>query len=476
MKEQRLGTATFIPLDTIKVPPINEQLRQIDSSVKLVMEVMKFDHSFKRAVQYACGNTVVCETLDDAKKLAFGQSRRNLPKAKVVTIDGVLIRKSGLITGGVSNSLMSRAHGWEQKDIEVLKEKRDGLITQLAEVGRTLRLKNKEEVILNQISGIDTRLSYVEKDFEMTSDKLEDTTNEIQNIQDKLNDILPSIQEITERIEDRNTRMEEIENAIRDVEQQVFGDFAERAGIDDIHEYEEKHLRLAKEKAQKRMEFSNIISKLENQIQYEQSRNLEESLTTDQQRIQEDQNNLDTLQLKFAKVKKSIDKAEKQIATQEKSLDKIKKTINAKDEDVSELKKHIDELMEKMGKVQKQFATAEGIIDQSRVKRHNIFQTCKVEEIWDMMPIQEDSDEEMDDADSDDEHGSQSQYEKEDNIVITFRKLTNQMKQAANYEKNVQDFKNQLHSISRTIDDIDPNLKKFKDLKLFIVLLIKISL
>lgn len=468
MKEQRIGTATFIPLDTIKVSPINEQFRQIDSSVKLVMEVMKFDHSFKRAVQYACGNTVVCETLEDAKQIAFGKSKRNMEKPKVVTVDGVLIRKSGLITGGISNSLVSRARGWEQKDIEAIKEKRDNFINELAEVGRTLRVKNKEELILNQISGLDTRLSYIEKDYSMTQEKLKDTEEQIENILGKLHDLSPLVDNLNEQIEKRNTEITDLEDQIKVVENQIFGDFADRVGIDDVHEYEERHLRLAKEKAQKRLEFSNSISKLENQLKYEQSRNLEESLSHDEQRIQEYQNSLNDLQGQYKTKKVEIEKAESEITKLKQSLEKRKTAINKQDDEVGERKKEIDELMEKMGRVQKQYAMAEGIIDQCRLKRHNIYQTCKVEEIWNIMPLDEDSDEEMEldlDSDEEDDETPSSQYEKEDKVNVNFRKLTSSLKQSSNFEKHIQDFKNQLHSVSMSIDEIDPNLKASLHLK-----------
>lgn len=470
MKEQRIGTATFIPLDTIKVSPINEQFRQIDASVKLVMEVMKFDHSFKRAVQYACGNTVVCETLEDAKQIAFGKSKRNMEKPKVVTVDGVLIRKSGLITGGVSNSLVSRAKGWEQKDIESIKDKRDKLLSEFQEVSRTLRAKNKEEVILNQLSGLDSRISVTETDFSTTKARLEDTEEQIENLLEKLHDFTPLVDKLNEKIESRNEKITELENQIKVVENRIFGDFADRVGISDIHEYEERHMRLATEKTQKRLEFSDKISKVENQLQYETSKNIEESLALDEQKIQEYKDTLLNLQDEYKTKQADIDKSEKEVKKHIKLLETKKETINKQDDDVGDKKKEIDDLVDKMGKMQKVLATAEGTIDQNRLKRHNIYQTCKVEEIWDMMPIDEDSDEEMDLDDDDDESDdnsdvSSAQFVNEDKISVSFRKVSSSLKQASNYDKHVQDFKNQLHSVSLSIDEIDPNLKASVHLK-----------
>lgn len=76
MKEQRVGTATFIPLDKIKSKPIPEKLRMLGGTAKPVIDVIQFDPSLQKAIQYAVGNTLVCETLEEARKLAFGGKDR----------------------------------------------------------------------------------------------------------------------------------------------------------------------------------------------------------------------------------------------------------------------------------------------------------------------------------------------------------------------------------------------------------------
>ena len=42
--------------------------------MKLVIDVIKYElPAIKRALQFTCGNSLVCETADDARKVAFGQ-------------------------------------------------------------------------------------------------------------------------------------------------------------------------------------------------------------------------------------------------------------------------------------------------------------------------------------------------------------------------------------------------------------------
>lgn len=42
MKEQRAGVATFIPLDRIKVKPINEKLRLFKGTAKPIIDVIQY--------------------------------------------------------------------------------------------------------------------------------------------------------------------------------------------------------------------------------------------------------------------------------------------------------------------------------------------------------------------------------------------------------------------------------------------------
>lgn len=65
---------------------------------------------YQRAFEYVCGSTLVVDTLDQARKYAFGGKDRY----KVVAIDGTLILKSGLMTGGLGSSgrLERKANRW----------------------------------------------------------------------------------------------------------------------------------------------------------------------------------------------------------------------------------------------------------------------------------------------------------------------------------------------------------------------------
>jgi len=75
MREQRLGHATFIPLDTIAVRPINDKYRSLMKGARLAIDVIEYPDELERALQYACGNTLVCDDLEIAKAICYGRNQ-----------------------------------------------------------------------------------------------------------------------------------------------------------------------------------------------------------------------------------------------------------------------------------------------------------------------------------------------------------------------------------------------------------------
>jgi len=453
LREQRLGTATFIPLDTIQPPTIQEDSRQIDESVKLVMDVINVHHNYKKAVQYAVSNTLVCETLADANNLRYREHKR----CKIVTVDGGVIHKSGLVTGGHEAGLASRARGFDQGTVKKLKDERDRLLSELAEIGHTIRSKNKEDLFQNQLAGLETRISYSEKDLSLTQDKIAEIDQQIASLTQMLDEIRPQLAELSKNISRRKSEIEQLTEALHQVEDRIWGNFAQRVGIEDIRDYEENYLRASEERTQKRLQLSNQISMLQNQLAYERSRNLAEELSKLQQKIAQYESSLESLTDKATSRQSKIDDINSKISILEKKLTSTKKTMDDNDQKISDIKKRLDKKIAKISAINKQVLSLEVTLERNRTKRHNIFQECKVEEIWERLPFE--SGEDMDLDEPDDSPGSSQVLEQEDQIEINFRKLPKHLKNPQDADKISQQFKNDLHDLSSKIDKIDPNLK-----------------
>ena len=112
MKDRRAGQATFLPLDTIQPKPLQEKYRNVTKGAKLALEILQFEPQFEKAILYASGSAIVCDTVDVAKYVVYEKSY----EVKCVTLDGVVFHKTGMITGGDYGK--SGVKRWEEKEVQ----------------------------------------------------------------------------------------------------------------------------------------------------------------------------------------------------------------------------------------------------------------------------------------------------------------------------------------------------------------------
>lgn len=75
MRDQRAGHATFIPLDTIVAPVVEDRFRTFAKGAKLAVDVLEYEDQYERALMYACGNALVCDTLAIAKHICYERNQ-----------------------------------------------------------------------------------------------------------------------------------------------------------------------------------------------------------------------------------------------------------------------------------------------------------------------------------------------------------------------------------------------------------------
>lgn len=105
-------------------------------------------NQLKKVVHFVCGNTLVCESIKEAKSVAFDRQERNKVSfhstemqqpvfmvnnafvlLQTVSLDGTLFSKSGVISGG-SSDLRSKARCWDERAVVQLKERKEQLIAE----------------------------------------------------------------------------------------------------------------------------------------------------------------------------------------------------------------------------------------------------------------------------------------------------------------------------------------------------------
>ncbi|MBI4894821.1 MAG: AAA family ATPase [Candidatus Aenigmarchaeota archaeon] len=94
LRRERIGRATFIPLSKIRRNAFREtELLTKRGVIGVASELVKYDKRYAPAIEFVFGNTLVVNTLDVAKGIGIG-------KARMVTLDGDLTERSGVMIGG----------------------------------------------------------------------------------------------------------------------------------------------------------------------------------------------------------------------------------------------------------------------------------------------------------------------------------------------------------------------------------------
>lgn len=167
---------TIIPLNRIRhrtLPPAKVlQAQRLASSgdVHLALTLVGYSESVQEAIEYVFGTTLVCESLDVARKVAFHPGVR----ARTVTIDGDVFDPSGILEGGArsrttpvlqllsrANQLRDRRIGLEQEMSRLQSEceKLRGKHQEFQAIQGRLELElHNMEVLEGSVGGEETRL------------------------------------------------------------------------------------------------------------------------------------------------------------------------------------------------------------------------------------------------------------------------------------------------------------------------------
>ncbi|KAL1329835.1 structural maintenance of chromosomes protein 1 [Arachis ipaensis] len=376
LKDQRLPPQTFIPLQSVRVKPIMERLRTLGGTAKLVFDVIQFDPSLEKAILFAVGNTLVCDDLEEAKVLGWSGER-----FKVVTVDGILLTKSGTMTGGTSGGMEARSKQWDDKKIEGLNKKKEQYESDLEKLGSIRDMHLKESEAAGKISGLEKKIHYADIEEKSIKDKLRNLSHEKKNIKEEIGRMSPELQKLRDAVDKRKSEISELEKGINEKTDEAYKKFSKSVGVANIREYEENRLKDAQSVAEERLELSSQISKLKYQLEYEQNRDMSS-------RIQELESSLDTLQnnLKRAQNKEAETKLATENATEE--IDQLKQEIKewkSKSEDcekeIQEWKKQASSATTNISKLNRLINTKEAHIEQMIVQKQEILDKCDFEQI-----------------------------------------------------------------------------------------------
>ncbi|KAM8778575.1 structural maintenance of chromosomes protein 1B isoform 1-T1 [Rhynchonycteris naso] len=379
LKEERAEPETFLALDYLDIKPINERLREI-KGCKMVIDVIKTQFpQLKKVIQFVCGNGLVCETVEEAKHIAFSGPERR----KTVSLDGTLFLKSGVISGG-SSDLKYKARCWDEKELKNLRDRITELMQELKDLMKMLRKEADLKQIQTLVQGTHTRLKYSQSELEIIKKKhLAAFYQEQSQLQSELLNIDSQYSMFNEGIKERQQRIEEFQEKIDKVEDDIFQDFCEEIGLENIREFENKHVKQQQEIDQKRLEFEKQKTRLNIQLEYSRNQ-LKKKLTkidTLKETIQKGREDIDNLR----KTEEDCLQAVNELMEKRQQLQGVFDAQNANVERVQaqteEERKKFLSVDREAGKWQKEVVIIQSSLEQKRLEKHNMLLDCKVQDI-----------------------------------------------------------------------------------------------
>lgn len=250
LKSRQAGRATFVPLNKIQTQPPG-LLPNRPGVIDFAYNLVDFNPRFVRAFQYACGQTIVIDTMENA--------RRMINQARMVTMQGELFDKNGSITGGTEQKGKMKFSNKGETDLAVLKQTSKSLSDQikwlqdslkelanslneereksntaratLAEKKTELEAKRKASVDMDaEIESVKPRLraagdeiDAIDQEVAQIDTELKDLNKQIQKLEESLNEVRDAgartrIETLIHESEELRSDLETIEREFKDIQ------------------------------------------------------------------------------------------------------------------------------------------------------------------------------------------------------------------------------------------------------------------
>ncbi|KAI9927774.1 hypothetical protein ASPWEDRAFT_41881 [Aspergillus wentii DTO 134E9] len=385
LRDQRAGQATFIPLETIQVKTFNSNLKGMHRGMRPAIETVDYDDSVARAISYSCGNAIVCDDLATAKYLCYD---RNLD-AKAVTLDGTVIHKGGLMTGGRGPQQNSKR--WEDSEVENLYKLKDKLMADLANLPKGHRRGTEEEALQGDLVGLEQRLAYAREELKALERNLESKRSELDFVKRQHEELRPKYVERQETLDELDETITTSQESVSSVEDEIYRKFCKRLGYDNIREYEVQQGSLQEEAAQKKLEFTTQKSRIENQLSFEKQRlqATKDRISSLQAQHQRDESLIEELKQEQEQIRNQLDEFEAELDILREKLQEQKEAYGQSNENLAQQRRELQKRSKNVEGSLKNVNTLEAEIQRNSSSRYAMLRRCKLEDID--IPLKESS-------------------------------------------------------------------------------------
>ncbi len=253
LKEGRLGTCIFLPLNTIKSFP--KAGMSGNGIIANALDLIKFDPKYKNAFSYIFASTLIVEDIDTARRLGVGRTR-------MVTLEGDLFETSGAIVGGYRK--VKQGFAFREKDVDERIKKLEEQISHHHSLIDHLEKKRSQQE--NIIASLREKKADMESEIikvEKTADVLNREEYEIQIKEISKNDVFREVEQVEKRISQQQELYEKTKKEL-DKFRQSTRDLSNPEIAENLKKLEESKSQAREQIIQFRTEIKNIEVQLAN--------------------------------------------------------------------------------------------------------------------------------------------------------------------------------------------------------------------
>lgn len=466
LKERRAGLASFIPLNSVVNEPMNlNYLRSLHEEARPAIDVVKYDDpTIERAVQYAAGNAIIVENLDVARELKWNFHEVIL--CKFVSIDGSVIHKSGLMTGGQQEKRAGATARWGKNEMNQLLKRKDEIASALERIAKERPSAIETNSLTEEISQLEALKPSLRSRAAVLERQIFEANQEVAFLKECEQEIDDKVRRKQEDLGALKSEIESYESQIQELKRRIYSNFCDKYGLSSISDYELTHGTALRGRVREKTEFEKSITSLKNQISFHEERRNEtiarkERLENDIARSTSD----------FKRLHDEIKKAEEKLHRIEQDIEEelinrsvLVEALQTKMREASIKESEMKEIEYEVKNLTRELGHFEETLLKVDADRYNMIKNCKIEDID--LPLEDGF---LDAISLDVENTSHAVYQ----VHIDYSLLESRLKDSysvrteAEIRAKIENMENELHTLTpnakalERLQEVDQKLKDF---------------
>ena len=260
LKDNKLGIATFLPMNKIRSVNIKPELRNLNvPGIRgLAIDLVTYDQKYEKVFSFVFENTIVVEDIETARKIGVGNYR-------MVTLSGDLLETSGSMQGGFRQKT---GVGFQEKEVSDGITKLESELDDLNHVVSNLEQKKLDnEDLIDRLrllkSNLDGEIIVMEKTLHLDSNDLDVSKKQKLELKKAISELDKTLDAIIGKTSEKNRALAQLKIKKQQLRDKI-NELRNPALLAELNAFEQKRTQLREEVANYRIEIKNNDAQIMN--------------------------------------------------------------------------------------------------------------------------------------------------------------------------------------------------------------------